>query len=154
MFNNRVRDKMGIENEKYPQVGELVVCLKDDKGTGLKNGTLCQVTGKCTPIANKGTGAAYKGEMKIINTSTMVERLVECHLGTFAGNFDFKTSNAYPDLTFFNYGYALTVHKSQGSEWDAVLLYNKKMTKQTEEDYQRWLYTGVTRASEKLIMVG
>jgi exodeoxyribonuclease-5 len=57
------------------------------------------------------------------------------------------------NLIYFDYGYALTVHKSQGSEWDAVMLMAEKMGKQTPEEYRRWLYTGVTRASQQLILV-
>jgi exodeoxyribonuclease-5 len=54
---------------------------------------------------------------------------------------------------FFDFGYALTVHKSQGSEWDAVMLFDQRLPETSDEDYARWLYTGVTRARKKLIML-
>jgi exodeoxyribonuclease-5 len=51
----------------------------------------------------------------------------------------------------FTYGYALTVHKSQGSQWDDVYLFNESGS--FRDDAARWLYTGVTRAAERLTVV-
>lgn len=51
----------------------------------------------------------------------------------------------------FDYGYAITVHKSQGSEFDKVVIYNEYLNGD-RESYLRWLYTGCTRASKKLIV--
>ena len=43
-------------------------------------------------------------------------------------------------------------HKSQGSEWDKVLIYEEKFPFDKEE-HKRWLYTACTRAAEKLVLV-
>lgn len=51
----------------------------------------------------------------------------------------------------FDYGYAITVHKSQGSEFNKVILFNEYLNGD-RESYLRWLYTGCTRASKKLII--
>ena len=51
----------------------------------------------------------------------------------------------------FTYGYAITCHKSQGSEWDKVLVVEEKFPFDKEE-HARWLYTAATRASEKLVI--
>ena len=47
----------------------------------------------------------------------------------------------------FDYGYALTVHKAQGSQWDDVMLFDESYA--FREHRARWLYTGVTRASRR-----
>ena len=52
----------------------------------------------------------------------------------------------------FNYGSAITGHKAQGSEWDRVLILEERFPFD-EEEHARWLYTGCTRASEKLVLV-
>ena len=52
----------------------------------------------------------------------------------------------------FAYAYAITTHKAQGSEWNKVLLFEERFPFDKEE-HQRWLYTGITRASEKLVVV-
>ena len=50
------------------------------------------------------------------------------------------------------YGYALTCHSSQGSEWDNVLVIEESFPFDKKE-HQRWLYTAATRAAEKLVLV-
>jgi exodeoxyribonuclease-5 len=51
----------------------------------------------------------------------------------------------------FDYGYVLTVHKAQGSQWDDVVLFDESGV--FAESRQRWLYTGVTRAAQRLTVV-
>lgn len=48
-----------------------------------------------------------------------------------------------------NFGYALTCHKSQGSEWGQVLVLIETSTRPTSIEGRRWLYTAITRAKEK-----
>lgn len=52
----------------------------------------------------------------------------------------------------FDFGYAITVHRAQGSEWDKVLVCEEKFPFETEE-HKRWLYTAVTRAASRLVLV-
>lgn len=52
----------------------------------------------------------------------------------------------------FNYGYAITGHRAQGSEWDKVLVFEERFPFDIQE-HARWLYTAATRASEKLVLV-
>ena len=52
----------------------------------------------------------------------------------------------------FTYGYAITCHKAQGSEWQKLLVFEEKFPFDKEE-HRRWLYTAITRASEKLVIV-
>ena len=51
----------------------------------------------------------------------------------------------------FDYGYVLTVHKAQGSQWDDVVLFDESFA--FPDSRERWLYTGVTRAAKKLTVV-
>ncbi len=53
--------------------------------------------------------------------------------------------------TSSTYGYALTVHKAQGSQWDDVVLFDESWA--FREHGARWLYTGITRAAETLTVV-
>jgi exodeoxyribonuclease-5 len=45
----------------------------------------------------------------------------------------------------------LTVHKSQGSQWDDVVLFDESFAFQ--DSRSRWLYTGITRAAKRLSVV-
>lgn len=52
----------------------------------------------------------------------------------------------------FLYGYAITCHRAQGSEWDNVLVIEEKFPFDKKE-HARWLYTAATRASKKLVII-
>lgn len=52
----------------------------------------------------------------------------------------------------FSYAYAITTHKSQGSEWDKVLIFEEWFPNIPEE-HKKWLYTAITRASEKVVII-
>lgn len=50
------------------------------------------------------------------------------------------------------FGYAITTHKAQGSQWDNVLVIEEKFPFNKEE-HARWLYTAVTRSSKKCVLI-
>lgn len=52
----------------------------------------------------------------------------------------------------FEYGYAITTHKAQGSEWEKVLVIEENFPFDKEE-HARWLYTACTRSSGKLVLI-
>jgi exodeoxyribonuclease-5 len=58
-----------------------------------------------------------------------------------------------PGMMPFTYGYTLTVHKAQGSQWDNVLLFNEMGMCRTAEAAQQWLYTGITRAAKRITIL-
>ena len=63
---------------------------------------------------------------------------------------NWKKFAGWPKLYEFAYGYAITAHKSQGSEFDKVLVYDEAFG---DEDQKRcWRYTSVTRASKMLVV--
>lgn len=53
----------------------------------------------------------------------------------------------------FDYGYSITCHKAQGSEWDKVIVFEEFMRGDNAESHARWLYTAATRAAKQLIIV-
>lgn len=58
-----------------------------------------------------------------------------------------------PDIPLrMTYGYAITCHSAQGSQWDKVLVLEEKFPYDKEE-HARWLYTACTRPAQKLVLV-
>lgn len=67
--------------------------------------------------------------------------------------FQMRKNDKCPDPPFeFAYAYGITTHKAQGSEWEKVLIYEENFPFEKEE-HARWIYTAITRASEKLVLV-
>lgn len=64
----------------------------------------------------------------------------------------FKNSRLMDPPFEFVYGYAITCHKSQGSEWEKVLVFEESFP-HVREEHIKWLYTAITRASEKLVII-
>ena len=56
-------------------------------------------------------------------------------------------------MDFVDFGYALTVHKSQGSEWDVVIMFNDASYYLAGEEYLRWLYTGLSRSKKHVLLL-
>jgi ATP-dependent exoDNAse (exonuclease V) alpha subunit len=65
-------------------------------------------------------------------------------------NIDSSLPDHVEATTSFGFGYAMTVHKAQGSEWDSVVLMDEYRPSQ---DRAKWLYTAVTRAVQKILVV-
>jgi ATP-dependent exoDNAse (exonuclease V) alpha subunit len=52
------------------------------------------------------------------------------------------------------FSYAITCHKSQGGQWNTVFIEQPYLPDGITKDYIRWLYTAVTRAKDKLYLIG
>jgi exodeoxyribonuclease-5 len=63
-------------------------------------------------------------------------------------------SNKYFNALQVKFSYAITCHKSQGGQWNTVFVEQPYLPNGIDKDYLRWLYTAVTRAKEKLYLIG
>jgi exodeoxyribonuclease-5 len=63
-------------------------------------------------------------------------------------------NNKYFNALQVKYSYAMTCHKSQGGQWGTVFVEQPYLPDGQNVDYLRWLYTAVTRAKEKLYLLG
>ncbi|WP_299336867.1 AAA family ATPase [uncultured Psychroserpens sp.] len=52
------------------------------------------------------------------------------------------------------FSYAITCHKSQGGQWHTIFVEQPYLPNGIDRDYMRWLYTAVTRAKDKLYLIG
>ena len=63
-------------------------------------------------------------------------------------------NNKYFNALQVKFSYAITCHKSQGGQWNTVFVEQPYLPNGIDRDYLRWLYTAVTRAKEKLYLIG
>ena len=144
-YNARLRERRGFA-DALPMTGDKLVCLRNNRRKRLFNGGLWMV--KESPKARRQII-----RMRLKPDEDLGERLIkvsvrpECFTGTIE-EFDWPQRKAYDE---FDFGYVLTVHKAQGSQWDDVVLFDESAAFPDNRD--RWLYTGVTRAAKRLTIV-
>ena len=160
-----------------PQDGDKIICLRNywdcfsDNEEPLVNGTIgilknSFLTKRYLPSIVKSTDGLSHIDLIVgdfISDSGMYFHSLEMDkkmIDTGEFSLDWKTvyqlnrnprTRDIPPLEF-TYGYAITCHKAQGSEWDKVLVIEEKFPFDKIE-HARWLYTAVTRSSEKLVLV-
>ena len=170
-------------DDKIPKIGDRVVCLRNNRALvdPIYNGMLGKIE-SISDIANPGSemlkdawnmsisvddGFMYKGmvnrhhfgELKYSGDGKEFITIKE--LMQMKSNLTIKERKMmrgklgkrklYFDA--FDFGYCLTVHKSQGSEWGNVLLF-EETSGYWDDDYRRkWLYTAVTRSNDRLLII-
>lgn len=143
-YNGRLRQLRGFSGA-LPQSGEKLVCLRNNRKKGLLNGALFTV---------KSAGAVRRGKVRLLVESEEAAGKFQ-RVGVLPQFFDGGDAEIpyaqRRDSDEFDYGYALTVHKAQGSQWDNVALFDESFA--FREHRARWLYTGVTRAAQRLTVV-
>jgi exodeoxyribonuclease-5 len=144
-YNQRIRALLGREGP-MPAEADKLVCLRNDREKGLINGGLWRVA-KALGMANDYVKLALTPEEETARPPVDVA----VHRAFFEGS---EADLPYPvrrESNEFDFGYALTVHKAQGSQWDHVVLFDE--SRAFREHRARWLYTAVTRAAKKLTLV-
>lgn len=139
--NARVRKLKGYE-PIIPVKGDRLVCLRNNRDLGLWNGAIWHAEEDAIRVDEIVVGLQIRSE----DSDTVIQ--VPAH----ACHFKREEVPFWERLSAeeFDYGYALTVHKSQGSQWEEVILFDESGC--FRADARRWLYTGITRASEKIVI--
>lgn len=156
----RCRLNLGIHQHflgsKTPTQGTQVICLKNDAGIGLING----MRGRIRDMPVK------QGVWTIAEVEFPDENVLYC--GPFVSA-QFGLSSVIPNVeeaskllglrvptmkklgAFLDFGYSLTCHKAQGSQFNDVFVVLQQGC--TPNDFARWAYTAVTRAAQRLTIV-
>ena len=168
--------------DKIPRTGDRVVCLRNNRNLAepIYNGMLGRISSISDAKAYGGDGLegvysmavdvddgfGYSGLvnkqhfgemkystdgkefitvrelMKLKSKLTIAERKVMRKIGKKKLYFD-----------SFDFGYCLTVHKAQGSEWGNVMLFEENCGYWDEDYRSKWLYTAVTRSNDRLLII-
>jgi exodeoxyribonuclease-5 len=159
MANNLARElRWGISEEEPPREGDMVMCLRNAMNVNLYNGMRARVL-----------DVKDAGKLWYYNHVVFDEENLEVKAMMFKPQFNRNgTVNCYEDIQqygffeqgwmkqlglLFDFGYALTVHKSQGSAFQDVFLLYERPSEVSADDFRRWLYTAATRSSKRLAIV-
>jgi exodeoxyribonuclease-5 len=142
-LNQRIRAAKGFTG-RYPRAGEKVVCKLNNHDLELANGVTYELLEDATPVGDH-----------LLMILEGVETPVKANRILFDAYFDAGIAEDVQDDRVlmkkqhppFDFGYVLTVHAAQGSEWDRVLVWDDYAARRHQpSDYARWLYTALTRA--------
>lgn len=140
-LNRRIREEVLGRTDPLPVTGDKLVCLRNDHESGLLNGSLWQVRTRQSVDDMEMVVVLEGEEGQVVETIAHTSHF----LGKELSYWDRRSANE------FDYGYALTVHKAQGSQWPSVFVVDESGCFRT--DARRWLYTAVTRASDRVTVV-
>lgn len=150
-LNRFFRKALGRNGSVLPVAGDKLICLKNDhyKLPPWINGVQFLAAG---PVEDPGDGIHY-----LSCDYDGIEQQLEfypyhCHKH-YKEDLEEEPRESRRGVFEADYAYAITVHKSQGSEWPYVIIADDGMQLGNKPFRQRWLYTAVTRAKEKLILV-
>lgn len=145
--NNFVRSRLGYISPD-PSVGEPVICLRNNRKRGIYNGNI-GIIQKIRKSGEHWFWADIQIDDLVFSGTIFRHQFGREKLITEWEDFEFEEIG-----NLFDFSYCLTVHKSQGSEFDDVIVIEERMGMQTDEDWRRWLYTACTRSREKLLILG
>jgi len=148
-LNQEIRQSLGFE-ELRPQSGDRVICLRNNHEHKIYNGMI----GTIKNIRFEDDDW-YQAEIMMDDLTELYSGLISVDQFNSTQGLNFgkqRQKTVQGDL--FDFGYALTVHKAQGSQTKRVILFEQRFAKMSDEDWRRWLYTAVTRAEEELYIIG
>lgn len=136
-INARIRAGLSIATPT-PQIGEKIIFLKNSKEHGVFNGQQAVVT------------RVGKVSSRKVNLEVFTDNGIKFELPCLTGQFGRNVIEDHKDQSIAqaDFGYAVTAHKAQGSEWDDVLVLEEIASLWNP---RRWQYTVATRAKERLV---
>lgn len=171
-FNNQMRQLLG--HGDMPEDGDKVICLRNywdilsNQESPLVNGMIGYLSNTYNSFLRVPAWAGPEGDVALIGANVvsdaketyqnleMDKKLILTGSAGLSWKTAYKLAKCkkvhYPIPLEFTYGYAITCHKAQGSEWDKVLVVEEKFPYEQNE-HARWLYTACTRAVDRLVLV-
>ena len=160
-LNNAMRGAAGLAGGILPSgAAEKIICLKNQNDLGLINGMFLTLE----DIVDEGSlyfSAVVTDEdgrrVKPLDQAGRPGRL-RLYKGHFEDHIAFDRHRHDRDwkekkhLTEATFGWAITAHKAQGSQWENVIVWDDGLGR-SDLDRRRWLYTAITRAERGLVLL-
>ena len=150
-LNTYIRERIYGRTQDNPVIGDKLICRENDwtfsvDDVYLINGLIGYVTDiDLESISDYTMKIDFKPEF--MDNEFKNVTLDRIYMGLSPNDKRFYRSNYHK----FEYGYAITCHLSQGSQYNRVLVFNESFG--TAEERRKWLYTAVTRAIDKVTIL-
>ena len=149
-LNQYLRSIKGFEDEQ-PQAGDRVICLRNNHQKQIFNGMLGTIE-RIRTVDEK----FFEIKVNFDDQDFVYEGLTVAKQFNSGKTISFNNQDRHllKKADLFDFAYALTVHKAQGSQASKVIVFEERFKQMSDEDWRRWLYTAITRAEEELIIIG
>jgi len=151
-LNGAMKHAAGFASTLPQGSGEKIICLKNRHDLGLVNGMFVSLA----DVRNEGpldfsASLTTEDGVAIAGRQRFYKGHYDDHVAPDPDRFrrDWKQMRGLIETVW---GYAITAHKSQGSSWPNVIVYDDGLGR-TAEDRNRWLYTAITRAEQGLVLL-
>jgi exodeoxyribonuclease-5 len=164
-INHGYRHKKGYDSNIILYPYEQIVCLTNNPNLGMMNGERFTIEFLSPPFDQKTVNITVERQdgkfQEAFVHNTLQKFGKKNNMGSVGRKSKYggkKQQQPDPMVIDADYGYAMTVHKAQGSEFKNVCLVDSSIFKgisksKRNDDYLRWLYTGVTRSSDQLTLI-
>lgn len=153
-INNAIRELHGY-NSSAPQIGERMIGLRNNSKIGICNGQIIYLDSP--PYYDKRENCYFSSWVdELEKNDPLIALAMSTNRQTF--RFKLKDPNSEPanikiwDYAYLDYGYAISCHKSQGSGWEKVMVFDEGFGYDIDTK-RRWLYTAITRAKKEILIV-
>lgn len=146
-LNKTIRNALGIESIE-PVSGDRVICLRNNHEKGIYNGMIGIIKEIYSESETK-----YFARINFEDEHEYTGLILKKQFNN-PESLNFTDRRILTlDTDLFDFGYAITVHKSQGSQAKRVLFIEEKFSKMDPENRRRWIYTAITRAQQELYII-
>lgn len=160
-LNNGMRVASGINGTLPNGPSEKIICLKNKNDLGLINGMFIELSDCVDDGEHYFTAIVHDDEGNLIGKQLADGRVSRqaIYKGDFLDHFDYDRDRSDRDwkikksLVEATFGWAITCHKAQGSQWENIVVWDDGLGK-TDLDRRRWFYTAITRAEKGLVLLG
>ncbi|MFN7301323.1 MAG: ATP-dependent RecD-like DNA helicase [Bacteroidota bacterium] len=129
-----------------PIVGDRLICLRNDHELGLLNGVQYVVL----TVYPSDSPAFINMRLRPEFDPILPDIDVSAHACYFTHPGSEPSFDESKLASHFDFGYAITVHKAQGSEWRTVTIIDESHV--FRQHARNWLYTAITRAEESVLI--
>lgn len=154
-LNKHIRYNILNRTQDNPMYGDKIICRQNNWNLSLGNGIFL-INGMVGTIEDINLQSYNKNSIKIdfrpdfVTEGDDIFKNIEIDFKYLFMNHEEKKQAPRSYYNRFEFGWAITTHLSQGSQYPKVLLFNERMGDQRY--YNRWLYTAITRAKTHLVI--
>jgi exodeoxyribonuclease-5 len=146
-FNGRIRTMKGLQGWAepwHPTKGDRLICLKNNRPTQIFNGSMWEAT----KVSRKVGVFNITVNSLDDNRAAFRAKVFEEFFNGTDGELDWREKRKSLEFT---YGWAITCHKAQGSQYDNPIIFDESGC--FRDEWVNWLYTATTRAAERVTVI-